>query len=83
MIVSGGGHRRLFNGALGLLCRQHYSGLVDYASSREPAWTFDHYAAAPDVGYPNKAERVKAKFWVSLPGTTLLNTSHSLDFFLK
>ena len=79
-IVSGGGHGLLVNGVLGLLCRQHYSGLVDYASRREPAWTFDHYAAAPDVGYPNKAERVKAEFWVSLPRTTLLNTSHSLDF---
>jgi len=46
---------------------------------------FDHYAVADDardlVGrqFPNKAERVKAKLWVSLPHTTLLNTSHSLD----
>ena len=73
--MSGGGHGRLVNGVLGLLCRQHYPGLVDYATRRELAWTFDHYVAAPDVGYPNKAE-----FWVSLSHTTLLNTSHSLDF---
>jgi hypothetical protein len=51
----------------------------------EPAYTFDYYAVADDardlVGrqFPNKAELVKAELWVSLPCTTLLNTSHSLD----
>ena len=29
--------------------------------------------------FPNKAERVKGELWVSIPRTTLLNTSHSLD----
>jgi hypothetical protein len=49
------------------------------------AYTFDHYAAIPDAtdlvgkAFPNKATRVKAELWVSLPVTTLLNTSHSLD----
>ena len=79
MVVSGGS-ARLVNGILGLLCRQHYPALVDYASRRELAWTFDHYVVASDAEYPNKAARVKAEFWVSLPCTTLLNTSHSLDF---
>ena len=82
MVVSGG-NARLVNGILGLLCRQHFPGIVTYASKMEPAYSFDHYAIAPDAEYPNKAARVKAELWVSLPRTTLLNTSHSLDFFLK
>ena len=79
MIVSGGTGRSP-NGILGLLCRQHYPGLVNYAGRREPAYSFDHYFVAPDGEYRHKAERVKTKFWVSLPRTTLLNTSHSLGF---
>lgn len=79
MVVSGGGARSP-NGILGLLCRQHYPGIVTYASKTEPADSFDDYAVAADPHYPNKAARVKAEFWVSLPRTTLLNTSHSLDF---
>ena len=55
-------------------------GIVTYASKTEPAYSFDHYVVASDAEYPNKAARVKAEFWVSLPCTTLLNTSHSLDF---
>ena len=79
MVVSGGS-ARLVNGILGLLCRQHFLGIVTYASKTEPAYSFDHYVVASDAEYPNKAARVKAEFWVSLPRTTLLNTSHSLDF---
>ena len=79
MVVSGG-CTRLVNGILGLLCRQHFSGIVTYASKMEPTYSFDHYAVATDVEYPNKAARVKAELWVSLPRTTLLNTSHSLHF---
>lgn len=79
MVVSGVGARSA-NGILGLLCRQHYPGIVTYAGKTEPAYSFDHYAVGPDAEYPNKAARVKAEFWVSLPRTTLLNTSHSLDF---
>ena len=79
MVVSGG-NARLVNGILGLLCRQHFPGIVTYASKKEPAYSFDHYAIATDAEYPNKVARVKAKFWVSLPRTTLLNTPHSLDF---
>ena len=79
MVVSGG-NARLVNGIMGLLCRQHFPGIVTYASKTEPAYSFDHYAVALDAEYPNKAVRVKAEFWVSLPRTTLLNMSHSLNF---
>ena len=79
MVVSGGS-ARLVNGILGLLCRQHFPSIVTYASKTELAYSFDHYAIALDAEYPNKAAQVKAEFWVSLPRTTLLNTSHSLDF---
>ena len=79
-VVVSGGSARLVNGILGLLCRQHFPGIVTYASKTEPTYLFDHYAIAIDAEYPNKAAWVKAEFWVSLPRTTLLNTSHSLDF---
>ena len=82
MVVSGCS-ARLVNGILGLLCRQHFPCIVMYALKTEPAYSFDHYVVASDAEYPNKAAWVKAEFWVSLPRTTLLNTSHSLDFFLK
>ena len=44
------------------------------------AYSFDHYAVAPDAAdrahrvFNNKAERVEQELWVSLPRTTLLNT---------
>jgi hypothetical protein len=76
--VSGGGIARHVNGILGLLCRTHFPGLVDYAGKREPAYTFDHYANAPDAEAENKMVRVKRDFWVSLHRTTLLNTSHHI-----
>ena len=55
-------------------------GIVTYASKTEPAYSFDHYVVASDAEYPNKATWVKAEFWVSLPCTTLLNTSHFWTF---
>jgi hypothetical protein len=67
-----GGHRRLPNGILGLLCRKHFRGLVEYAGVTGPAYTFDQYAVAPDAvdrddrEFNNKAERVKQELWVSL-----------------
>ena len=66
-----GGNAWLVNDILGLLCRQHFPGIVTYASKMEPAYSFDHYAIATDAEYPNKAARVKAELWVSLPRTTL------------
>jgi hypothetical protein len=60
------------NGILGLLCREHFPGLVEYAEVTGPAYTFDHYAVAPDAvdrdgrEFNNKVERVKQELWVSL-----------------
>ena len=79
-VVVLGGNAWLVNGILDLLCMQHFPGIITYASKTELAYSFDHYAVAPIAEYPNKAARVKVEFWVSLPRTTLLNTSHSLDF---
>jgi hypothetical protein len=45
---------------------------VEYAGVTSPAFTFDHYAIAPDAvdwdgrEFNNKAERVKQEMWVSL-----------------
>jgi hypothetical protein len=66
------GHRCLPNGILGLLCREHFPRLVEYAGVTGLAYTFDHYAVAPDAvdrddqEFNNKAERVKQELWVSL-----------------
>jgi hypothetical protein len=40
------------NGILGLLCREHFPGLVEYAGVTSPAFTFDHYAVAVGDRYP-------------------------------
>jgi hypothetical protein len=67
-----GGHRRNPNGILGLLCREHFPRLVEYAGVMGPAYNFDHYAVASDTvdwdsrEFNNKAERVKQELWVSL-----------------
>jgi hypothetical protein len=67
-----GGHRHLPNDILGLLCREHFPGLVEYAGVTGPAYTFDHYVVAPDAvdrddwEFNNKAEWVKKELWVSL-----------------
>ncbi|TVU49921.1 hypothetical protein EJB05_01263, partial [Eragrostis curvula] len=44
-----GSHKRKVNGILGVLCRQHYPGLVQLPEGLEVADTFDHYAAVNDV----------------------------------
>ena len=83
--VSGGDHNRRVNGIFGLLCRLHFSGLVQFHEELQLAYTWDHYVTTLDAAdrdgrvFPNKAERVKGELWVSIPRTTLLNTSHSLD----
>jgi hypothetical protein len=65
-------HKRHVNGILGILCREHFPGLVEYAGVTEPAYTFEHYAVARDAPdrdgrvFPNKAERVKQELWVSV-----------------
>ena len=40
-------HKRLPNGILGLLCRQHFPGMVALGESMEPAYTWEHYVACP------------------------------------
>ena len=66
MVVSGAGARTP-NGILGLLCRQHYPGVVTYNNNTLAAYLFDHYTIAADTEpYPNKAARVIGEFWVSL-----------------
>jgi hypothetical protein len=88
-VLSGGAHRRKVNGILGLLCRDHFPGLVHYQGRYEPVWTWDHYIAATNDqldrkgrAFENKAERVKAELWVSYPQEKLVNTSHSLNIFV-
>ena len=82
-VVAAGDHKCLPGGILGLLCREHFPGLVDWAGGVELAYTFEHYASAPDARdregkkFDNKAQRVVKELWVSLPRTILLNTSHS------
>ncbi|CAO2180939.1 unnamed protein product, partial [Urochloa humidicola] len=62
-------HTRLVNGILGLLCKEHFPGMVMHASKYEPAYTFQHYYSAEDQVDPlnrvfdNKAERVKHELW--------------------
>lgn len=71
----GGCHKRKVNGILGILCRQHYPGLVRLSETGElvVADTFDHYAAVNDVAdrdgrrYNNKMERVINDMLVTLP----------------
>jgi hypothetical protein len=72
-VQNAGGHGRNPNGILGLLCREHFPRLVEYAGVMGPAYTFDHCAVAPDAvdrddrEFNNKAERVKQELWVILP----------------
>jgi hypothetical protein len=68
---AGAAHRCCVNGILGLLCKEHFPGLVEYAGVVGLAYTFDKYAATPDTEerdgrvFNNKAERVKQELWVS------------------
>ncbi|XP_039803833.1 uncharacterized protein LOC120667912 [Panicum virgatum] len=69
-VLSGGAHKRKVNDILGLLCREHFPGLVHYQGRYEPAWTWDHYIAANNDqldrsgrAFENKAERVKGELW--------------------
>jgi hypothetical protein len=75
--VAPGSHKRHVNGILGVLCKQHYPGIVTHNGVTGPATSFDHYASAPDAEdrnnriFNNKAERVKAEFWVSIVITSI------------
>ena len=83
--MSGGDHKRKPNGILGLLCKEHFPGLVQQAGMLEPAYTWDHYMAVPDTedregrNFGTKARRVVGELWVSYPRTAWVNTSHSFE----
>ena len=77
--MSGNTASRHVNGILGLLCRTHFPGMVMHAGNLEPAFMFAHYESAPHVEAGTVAALVIREFWVSLPRTTWLNTTHSLD----
>ena len=83
-----GDHTRIVNGILGLLCKEHFPGMVLHAGKSKPAWYCEHYYSAEDQEdslrrvFDNKAERVKHELWVSLLLTTLLNSLLS-NMFVK
>jgi hypothetical protein len=72
VVENAGGHGRNPNDIIGLLCREHFPGLVEYAGVTGPAYTFDHYVVARDAvdrddrEFNNKVERVKQELWLSL-----------------
>jgi hypothetical protein len=75
-----GDHKRNPIGILSLLCREHFSEIVEYSGVMGPTYSFDHYAIAPNAIdregriFNNKVERMKQELCVSLPRTTLFNT---------
>lgn len=83
-MASVGAHTRQANDILGLLCREHFSGMVEYVRVMGPAYSFDHNAAASDRAgrvFNNHAEWVKQELWINLHRSILFNTSHSLHIF--
>jgi hypothetical protein len=86
-VAPGSGHNCPPNDILGLLCREHFPGLIEFTGKTEPAYSFDHYTSTADMPdrndkvFNNKAERVKQELWVRLSPNTLLNTSDSIDNF--
>jgi hypothetical protein len=72
VVENAGGHDRNPNDILGLLCSEHFPGLVEYTGVTGPAYIFYHYVIAPDAvdqddrEFNNKAERMKQELWVSL-----------------
>ena len=85
--MQSGEHKRKPNGILGLLCRQHFPGLVMHAGVLEPAYRWDHYMATPDAtgrdgrNFTTKARRVVGELWVSHPRTKMVEISHSVSIF--
>jgi hypothetical protein len=84
-IVAPGIHDRLPNGILGILCKQLFPGIVEYAETWEPAYMFNHYATALNLPdrlcrqFRNKAQRVVNELLVRLHCTILLIASHSFN----
>jgi hypothetical protein len=61
IFVSGGVSRKP-NGSVGLLCRQHYPGIITYHRRTEPAYTWGHYYKGEDPDFTHTAERVLRMF---------------------
>ena len=78
MLVEEGVSARNVNGILGLLCREHFPGLVWTSKGEDPEIpSFDHYAlVATDAPHRNLVDRVILELWVSLNS---LHSLHSLD----
>jgi len=80
MLVDDQVQARNVNGILGLLCKEHYPGLVWPSEDQEPEIpTFDSYALVADDEYRNLADRVIMELWVSLSYNATINSLHSLD----
>jgi hypothetical protein len=62
--VSGGDSRKP-NGIVGLLCRQHYPGIVTCHGRTKLAYTWGHYYQGEDRDFTHMAERVLRTFWES------------------
>jgi len=78
MLVEEGVPARNVNGILGLLCREHFPGLVWTSEDEDPEVpSFDHYAlVATDAPHQNLADQVISELRVSLNS---LHSLHSLD----
>lgn len=80
MLVEEGVEARNVNGILGLLCREHFPGLVWVSEDDDPEIpSFDTYALVPDAVHRNLADLVIQELWVSLSRNTALNSLPSLD----
>jgi hypothetical protein len=82
ILVEEGVEARNVNGILGLLCREHFPGLV-FKSEEDVEGelpSFDQYALFPaDEPYRNLADQVISELWVSLSRSTTLISLLSLD----
>jgi hypothetical protein len=82
ILVEEGVEARNVNGILGLLCREHFPGLV-YKSEEDVEGelpSFDQYALFPtDEPYRNLADQVISELWVSLSHSTALISLLLLD----
>jgi hypothetical protein len=82
ILVEEGVEARNVNGILGLLCREHFPGLV-YKSEEDVEGelpSFDQYTLFPaDELYRNLVDQVILELWVSLSRSTALISLLSLD----